>query len=143
MKFFNKRSRLSDLGIPLHTGIKPFPFKLCIEKHRTAETLKPETRNFRPIRKQLLSRKKSLLRKKTPVFASVQAPERVLPSFAPTPLFPNRHGGHRPSGRGIPGSDRRGKSGKPRRNSLRNRTGPATGGGNERGSVRNSDTPSV
>lgn len=58
MKFFNKRSRLSDLGIPLHTGIKPFPFKLCIEKHRTAETLKPETRNFRPIRKQLLSRKK-------------------------------------------------------------------------------------
>ena len=72
----------------------------------------------------------------------LQAPERVLPSFAPTPLFPNRHGGHRPSGRGIPGSDRRGKSGKPRRNSLRNRTGPATGGGNERGSVRNSDTPS-
>ncbi|WP_418971952.1 hypothetical protein, partial [Alistipes communis] len=43
--------------IPLHTGIKPFPFKLCIEKHRTAETLKPETRNFRPIRKQLVSRK--------------------------------------------------------------------------------------
>ena len=53
----NKPSRLSDLGIPLHTGIKPFPFKLCIEKHRTAETLKPETRNFRPIRKQLVSRK--------------------------------------------------------------------------------------
>lgn len=133
-KILNKRTRLSNPEIPVQTDIKPFSFKLCNEKHRSAETLKPETRDFPPIRKQLFSEGKIASPQKTPVFASVQAPERMLPSSVPTPLSPNRHGGHRPSGRGIPGSGRRGEGGKPRRNSLRNRTGPATG--DERGSVR-------
>ena len=106
MKFFNKRSRLSDLGIPLHTGIKPFPFKLCIEKHRTAETLKPETRNFRPIRKQLLSRKKIASSQKNTCLcigsgsgtgASVLRPDASFPE--PTrraPAVRKRNPGQRP-----------------------------------------------
>ena len=106
VKFFNKRSRLSDLGIPLHTGIKPFPFKLCIEKHRTAETLKPETRNFRPIRKQLLSRKKIASSQKNTCLcigsgsgtaASVLRPDASFPE--PTrraPAVRKRNPGQRP-----------------------------------------------